>query len=231
MAADHPLRLIRHEGYPKDDLGFLQRTHPLRGQPFGQLVYMADSIMQPMLKPGFGMHSHENVEVVSYVHDGELTHRDNAGHSGTVGAGSFQRITAGTGIAHDESNQTAHPLRMFQIWFAPTRFDVAPDSAVVDTMSVAQTHRFTTVLNPEGHGDAATINADATLSVGRFDDGDDIDLNVGANRAVLLYVVDGLVKVAGETLRARDQLRLSEPTELVGRSGPATTLLLIDSAA
>jgi redox-sensitive bicupin YhaK (pirin superfamily) len=71
--------------------------------------------------------------VVSYVVDGLLTHRDSAGNIGTVPAGAFQRITAGTGIEHDESNRTDRPLRMFQIWFTPDQLDVQPSYATIET--------------------------------------------------------------------------------------------------
>lgn len=180
----------RRADYPNDDLGFLQRIHPLRGRAFGQLVYMADSIMQPMCGPGFGMHPHANVEVISYVVDGELTHRDSAGNVGIVPAGGFQRITAGTGILHDESNRTSRPLRMFQIWFAPAKKDVAPSYASIETAAQEDPNGFMPVIKPGGKG-ALDINADASISLGRFESGEAIEAVVPAGRNALLYMVEG----------------------------------------
>ncbi len=221
----------RRTDYPSDDLGFLQRTHPLRGSAFGQLVYMADSIMQPMRRPGFGMHPHVNVEVVSYVLDGELTHRDSAGNVGVVAAGAFQRITAGTGIAHDESNRTDAPLRMFQIWFEPAEKDVEPSYATVETAGTLPKNAFMRVIGQKDGGSALDINADASISLGRFTASHPVAVEIDAGRAALLYVVRGGIAGDGVALDSQDQLRVSGPARLSLRSIDETELLLIESAA
>lgn len=224
------IELRRRESYPNDNLGFLQRKHPLRGRPFGQLVYMADSIMQPMVKPGFGMHPHVNVEVISYVVDGDLTHRDSAGNVGVVPAGGFQRITAGTGILHDESNKTDKPLRMFQIWFAPEKIDVAPSYATVESEPLLRVGAFAEVIGPGGGG-ALALNADASISVGRFQPGASIDIDVPEGRAALLYVVEGSASWAGQDLRQQDQLRIAGGQRVALEASGPSLLLLIESAA
>jgi hypothetical protein len=224
------IEVRRSSSYPSDDLGFLQRTHPLRGRPLGQLVYVADSVMQPMRTPGFGMHPHRNLEVISYVVDGALTHRDSAGNVGEVPAGAFQRITAGTGIEHDESNRTGAALRMFQIWFAPTVEDVEPSYAVIETAGRLRADAFTSVIAAGSADGSLDINADASISVGCFADGRSIEVLVESGRAALLYVVDGGASWDGGSLDARDQLRISGPAELTLRSKGQTELLLIESA-
>lgn len=222
------IEVRRRASYPADDLGFLQRTHPLRGQPFGQLVYMADSVMQPMLRPGFGMHPHVNVEVVSYVLDGELTHRDSAGNLGIVPAGGLQRITAGTGIEHDESNQTGRPLRMFQIWFAPKLLNVAPGYATIETAGKVPSGEFRPFIgNMAG---ALGINADAAISLGHFAAGEEMMIEAPQNRATMLYVVDGTIEVAGERLLRQDQVRVLGDGQLSVKALEAADLLLIESA-
>ena len=227
---DKPLvELRRHESYPSDDLGFLQRRHPLRGKPLGQLVYVADSVMQPMVKPGFGMHPHVNVEVVSYVVDGELTHRDSSGNVGIVPAGGFQRITAGTGIKHDESNRTDTPLRMFQIWFAPERMDVQPSYDMIESGRLMRDGAFVKLI---GQNDAAALdlNADASISLGRFQTGSKGDIEVPHGRAALLYVVEGSAEWTGQTLRRQDQLRISGRQKIALETSGPTLLMLIESA-
>lgn len=225
-----PVELRRHESYPSDNMGFLQRKHPLRGKPFGQLVYMADSIMQPMVKPGFGMHPHVNVEVISYVVDGDLTHRDSAGNVGIVPAGGFQRITAGTGIEHDESNKTDKPLRMLQIWFAPDALDVAPSYATVESEPLLRDGAFAEVIGSGGGGPLG-LNADASIAVGRFQPGASIDIDIPAGRAALLYVVEGSASWGGETLRQQDQLRIAGGQRLTIGAADPSLLLLIQSSA
>lgn len=225
------VELRRSGDYPSDDLGFLKRTHPLRGRAFGKLVYMADSIMMPMRQPGFGMHPHVNVEVISYVVDGALTHRDSAGNVGIVPAGAFQRITAGTGVEHDESNRTDAPLRMFQIWFAPSVPNVEPNYAVIETAGKTRAGAFTPVIRTGGEEGALDINADASISVGRFDDGQPIDVDVPAGRAALVYAVIGGAMWNGQAIETRDQMRVHGPARLALRSVGASELLLIESAA
>jgi quercetin 2,3-dioxygenase len=223
--------LRRRASYPSDDLGFLQRTHPLRGSPFGRLVYMADSIMQPMQEPGFGMHPHANVEVISYVVDGALTHRDSAGNVGVVPAGSFQRITAGTGIQHDETNGTDTPLRMFQIWFEPETRDVAPEYAVIDSTRLMRYGDFALIIDTNTRDGALTVNADASIALGRFARGQQIDFDVSDGRAALLYVVEGAAKWGDNRIGRQDQLRIKGPQRLTLEAGEEALLLLIESAA
>ncbi len=222
------VEIRRRVSYPSDDLGFLQRTHPLRRQPFGQLVYMADSIMQPMRRPGFGMHPHVNVEVVSYVVDGELTHRDSAGNVGIVPAGGFQRITAGTGIEHDESNRTDQPLRMFQIWFAPTVLNAEPGYETIETAGTIVEGAFNPVIGSAPS--ALGINADATISLAKLGDGKELEIEVPAGRAALLYVVEGAVALQDAGLDRQDQARVVGPAALKVVGLEAADLLLIESA-
>jgi hypothetical protein len=225
------IEIKRHESYPSDDLRFLQRTHPLRGAPFGRLVYVADSIMQPMRTPGFGMHPHANVEVVSYVVDGELTHQDSQGNVGVVPPGGFQRITAGTGIRHDESNRTSTPLRMFQIWFEPAALDVSPDYDVISSEPLMRPNAFATIMSPTGGSAAMPVNADATISVGRFAAGKTASIDVGEGRAALLYLVEGSATWDGTLLHRQDQLRLWGATFVQLVPTEDSLFLWIESAA
>lgn len=222
------VEIRRRVGYPSDDLGFLQRTHPLRRQPFGQLIYMADSIMQPMKRPGFGMHPHVNVEVVSYVVDGELTHRDSAGNVGIVPAGGFQRITAGTGIEHDESNRTDRPLRMFQIWFEPTVLNAEPGYETIETAGTIAEGAFKPVIGSAPG--ALGINADASISLAKLGEGNGLEIEVPAGRAALLYVVKGAVALKDAGLDRQDQARVVGPATLEVVGLEAADLLLIESA-
>ncbi len=225
------IQVRRKQDYPHDDLGFLQRIHPLRGAPFGRLIYMADSIMQPMREPGFGMHPHVNVEVISYVVDGALSHRDSAGNNGIVPAGAFQRITAGTGVEHDESNRTDAPLRMFQIWFAPRVQNVEPSYATIETAGKTQAGTFYPVIRGDGADHALSINADASISLGHFGDGDPIDIEVAPGRTALIYAVTGGASWNAGSIDAQDQIRVHGPANILLSSVGVSELLLIESAA
>jgi redox-sensitive bicupin YhaK (pirin superfamily) len=88
-------------------------------KPLGNLIVLNDDEIAP--HAGFGLHPHANVEIVTYVHDGIITHRDDQGNVGTVRAGDVQVMSAGTGISHSERNEGDSPVRMFQIWLRPNQ--------------------------------------------------------------------------------------------------------------
>jgi redox-sensitive bicupin YhaK (pirin superfamily) len=93
-------------------------------KPVGNLIVLNDDEIAP--HTGFELHHHANVEIVSYIHDGTLTHRDDQGNVGTVRAGDVQVMSAGTGISHSERNEHDSPVRMFQIWLTPNVSGGAP---------------------------------------------------------------------------------------------------------
>jgi redox-sensitive bicupin YhaK (pirin superfamily) len=93
-------------------------------KPVGNLIVLNDDEIAP--HAGFGLHQHANVEIVSYIHDGTLTHRDDQGNAGTVRAGDVQVMSAGTGIRHSERNEEDSTVRMFQIWLQPNASGGAP---------------------------------------------------------------------------------------------------------
>ena len=119
------LQLRAREELDGGDFGWLKARHhfavnsaghPAHG-PLGSLVVWNDDEIAP--GTGFGLHPHVDMEIISYVREGAVTHRDNAGNSGTTEAGDVQVMSAGTGIRHAEHNAGTVPLKLFQIWLRP----------------------------------------------------------------------------------------------------------------
>ena len=108
------------------DAGWLQAKHHFAIGPYGNpahkavgnLIVLNDDEIAP--HTGFGLHHHENVEIVSYLHEGTVTHRDDQGNIGKTHAGDVQVMSAGTGIRHSEENEEDVPIRLFQIWLKPS---------------------------------------------------------------------------------------------------------------
>ncbi len=175
---------------------------------------------------GFDPHPHRDMEIVTYIREGAITHRDNLGNEGRTEAGDVQVMHAGTGIVHAEYNKETIPTRLFQIWIMPDRRGVAPGWG---TRSFPRTGDGLSVLasgRPHDAGSGALpLNADAAVLAGTLTAGQTVELAFAPGRAAYLVPVNGTVTVNGVTAGARDGVAISgersvtitatEPTEMV----------------
>ncbi len=119
------LQLRSRDEIARADAGWLRARHHFAigpygnpaHKPVGNLIVLNDDEIQP--HAGFPLHHHANIEIVTYVHDGTITHRDDQGNVGAIHAGDVQAMSAGTGIRHSERNDEDSPARLFQIWLTP----------------------------------------------------------------------------------------------------------------
>ena len=208
---------------------------------FGNLRVINEDRIAP--GTGFGRHAHRDMEIVSYVLEGELGHQDSLGNgvagSGTgsdrvVRPGDVQRMSAGTGVVHSEHNHAAgQPTHFLQIWLLPAERGVAP--------SYAQRHfepaelqgtlrRVVAPLSVEGAHGAISINADASIDVGRFDGADAATRALDPARLAYVHVARGRIDVNGHTLDAGDAAMFREEAELRLANGHAAEVLVFDLA-
>jgi quercetin 2,3-dioxygenase len=137
------------------DFGFMQAHLSFKPDlseerhAFRSLITLDDTILQPGAK-GFGLHSHKDVEVVTFVVRGEIKHidPDNDGHTGTLGAKGIQVITAGTGIVHNEENAAGDELHALQIWFKPREKGITPSYAKKTLQTSKYTNQLACILSP-----------------------------------------------------------------------------------
>jgi redox-sensitive bicupin YhaK (pirin superfamily) len=191
---------------------------------------------------GFGTHGHRDMEIVSYVLEGELAHKDSMGNgeAGTVGSGraagvirpgDVQRMSAGRGVRHSEFNhaegQTTHFL---QIWILPDQSGIEPgyEQKHFDAASKRGTLRL--VAAPDGRDGAVTIHADATLSAGLFTGPERAELPLQAGRIAYVHLVRGSLRVNDHTLHAGDAARLDGEPTLVLEGGEDAEVLVFDLA-
>ena len=159
---------------------------------------------------GFGMHPHDNMEIITIVLTGAITHADSEGGHATVSAGGAQVMSAGSGLRHSEMNQGDEPVHLYQIWIEPRVVDIAPRHEERDFSTMPHD-----MLVPIASGfdhDALTINTDAVIYRGIFDEETTWTHMAHAGTGdVFLYVTAWSVDLAtGETLEAGDQARISE---------------------
>jgi len=164
---------------------------------------------------GFGSHSHRDMEILSYVLDGALAHKDSMGADGVLRPGDVQRMSAGTGVVHSEFNGSkTDPVHFLQIWLKPDSPGIAPGYEQ-KTFPAADKHgRLRLVASPDGAAGSLRINADARVYAGVFDAGQKADLTLGDGRHAWVQVAEGRVRVNGQELASGDGVAISDERHL-----------------
>jgi redox-sensitive bicupin YhaK (pirin superfamily) len=175
---------------------------------------------------GFGTHGHRDMEIISYVLEGQLEHRDNMGNGGVIHPGEVQRMSAGTGVLHSEKNPAGEPVHFYQIWILPRERNIRPSYEQKNFPAEERTGRLRLVASPDGRDGSVTIHQDVELYSAILG-GDGITHTFGKDRHGWLQVARGEVTLNGNTLKAGDGAAISgEPSITV--SGPGAEVLLFD---
>lgn len=203
------------------DIGWLDSRHTFafgRGIPRGDgpdpmgfrgLRVINDDRVAPGM--GFETHAHDNMEIVSYIVEGELAHRDSMGTEETIARGGFQLTSAGSGITHSEFNPSDKSgTRFIQIWIKPGKTDTSPRYDRLGADADASRNALRLVASPNGRDGSMQIGADATISVALLDAGKGVLAPIGAGRAGFVQVVQGSVRVMGEILDEGDGLAVED---------------------
>jgi len=180
---------------------------------------------------GFGTHPHRDMEIISYVVDGELEHRDSMGNGSVIRPGEVQRMSAGTGVTHSEFNGSKHaPVRFLQIWIEPARQGIEPDYEQRAFSAEPQAEGLRLVVDPEGAEGAVRINADARMYRGLLDGGQTVEHTVAPGRHAWIQVVRGKVEIDGQLLDTSDGASTSEPGALTIEAREPSEVLIFDLA-
>lgn len=178
---------------------------------------------------GFDMHRHREMEIVTIVLSGAITHQDSLGNRKRVIAGEIQVMSAGTGIKHSEYNLEDKELHLYQIWFLPNQSELTPSYDQKDFSKIERSNRLLTVTSGKNEdNDALYINADARLSLGQLDKAKSFKHTTGQNEKAFVYVIDGKLKVNGLDLKSGDQARIESEGDLYFSGEEATNFVLID---
>ena len=182
---------------------------------FGALRVLNDDIVQGGM--GFGMHPHDNMEIITIVLDGELEHKDSMGNGSVIRPGEVQVMSAGTGIQHSEFNPSeTNEVSLLQIWVFPDKKNLEPryDQARFENQEMAG--RWRLVISPAGEQNSLWIHQQAWFSMGNFSKGEVAELkrNKPGNNWYL-FVISGALRVGEETLQARDGVEIEESGDLL----------------
>lgn len=181
---------------------------------------------------GFGEHGHKDMEIISYVLQGNLAHKDSMGNVKGIPPGDVQRMSAGQGVRHSEFNhapdQTTHFL---QIWIEPNVRGIAPGYEQKTFSDAEKQGQLRLVAAPDGASGAVTIHADAALYAGLLNEGDVVNLPLDPSRKAYVHLVRGALSVNGEALKAGDAVALADEPLLKLDAADQAEVLVFDLAA
>jgi quercetin 2,3-dioxygenase len=177
---------------------------------------------------GFGTHGHRDMEIVSYVLEGALAHKDSMGTGSTIVPGDVQRMSAGTGVTHSEFNASRdEPVHFLQIWILPDRAGHAPGYEQKRFDADRKRGQLCLVASPDGAHDSVTLHADVRLYATLLDAGSSVSHTVRPGRHAWIQVAKGAVDAAGVALEAGDGASTSDTGEIVVRGGQGGGQVLV----
>ncbi|WP_066762198.1 pirin family protein [Croceicoccus pelagius] len=183
-------------------------------------------------RSGFPPHPHSDMEIITYVRKGAISHRDSLGNEGRTAAGDVQVMSAGTGITHAEYNLEDEATELFQIWVLPDRKGLAPSWGQLEFPKGTRAGNWVTLASGrkgETGSDVLSMNADARVLAATLDEGETIDLDLVGDRHYYMVPIGGTVEVNGKTANDRDGVAVTGEERLSVTAISPVELLMVDS--
>ncbi len=197
---------------------------------FSDLLVINEDRVQP--GRGFDTHGHRDMEIFSYVLEGELAHKDSMGTGSTIRPGDVQMMSAGSGVRHSEYNASASDLVHFlQIWIVPDRTGVEPRYQQQHFAEADKRGRLRLIISPDGAEGSLQVYQDARVLAGCFEGEEEGALDLAADRYAYVHVARGQLTVNGQTLEAGDGLKLRGERRLQFEQGRDAEVLVFDLRA
>ena len=203
--------------------------HDNRFMGFGPLRVINDDRVTP--GAGFDTHGHRDMEIVTYVLEGALEHKDSLGTGSVIRPGDVQRMSAGTGILHSEFNHSkTEPVHFLQIWILPDRAGIEPGYEQKAFAESDRRDRLALLASRDGRDGSVTVHQDIDLLGGLLSPGTVVEHRLGEGRVAWLHVAEGAATVNGEWLETGDGLAVRDETLLTIEAADTTNLLVFDMA-
>lgn len=194
---------------------------------FGPLRVINEDRVAP--GKGFGTHGHRDMEIISYVLEGELAHRDSMGNGSVIRPGDVQRMSAGTGVRHSEYNHATQQVTHFlQIWILPDRTGIEPSYQEQHFEAADKQGRLRLVASPDGADGSVLVHQDMRLYAGLFDGEERASLDIAPGRRAYVHIARGRVSVNGRALEAGDAARLEGEALVELSQGSGAEVLVFD---
>jgi redox-sensitive bicupin YhaK (pirin superfamily) len=201
--------------------------HDPRWVRFQDLRVINEDWVEP--EAGFGMHPHQDMEIITVQVDGELRHRDSLGSGSTLRAGEVQVMSAGTGISHSEANPSrGESSHLLQIWILPERKGIEPRYEQKAFPETERRGRLQPVATPDGRGGSLRIHQDASLFLGSMESGKSLSYAPAPGRHAWVQVARGAVELNGMAMKQGDGAAVSDETSLRLLASEDSDILLFD---
>ena len=229
--------IIRSDTRGGADHGWLKSKHTFSFADYHNPSMMGFAklrvVNEDWIEPGqgFGTHPHKDMEIVTYMIDGALEHKDSMGNGSVIRPGELQRMTAGTGVFHSEFNHSAdEQAHLLQIWILPERNGLEPGYEQKLFPSEEKRNQWRLVGSRDGRDGSLTIHQDVNLWSTELGDGEEIAYEFNGKRRGFMQVVRGSIEVEGETLEAGDALATQDHESFAVHANNSAELLLFDMA-
>ncbi|WP_447981819.1 pirin family protein [Achromobacter kerstersii] len=180
---------------------------------------------------GFGTHGHRDMEIITYVLDGAIAHKDSMGSGSTIQPGNVQRMSAGRGVMHSEFNPLPDTeTHMLQIWIEPDVTGIAPEYEERSFSDAQKRGRLQALVSPDGEDGSMKIHQDARLYGGLFDGDESATLNLAAGRRSWVHVARGSIVVNGTELSTGDAVAITDESRVELSGGKQAEVLVFDLA-
>jgi quercetin 2,3-dioxygenase len=228
------IKIVRSDERHFSDLGWLKtywlfsfdHYYDPDNLQFGALRVFNDDVVAS--QTGFPTHSHREMEIITIVLSGEITHRDSTGANTVIKAGEVQRMTAGTGISHSEYNLADQPVHLYQIWILPGERGLKPGYDQRSFAAEAVKNRLSPVASGRDLAGVVSVHTDATIYMSELEAGNSLDFSAGPSRGVFLYVTTGDLGINEQRLRTKDQARIEGEHALRIEAFDDSSFVLLD---
>jgi len=194
---------------------------------YGPLRVINEDRVQPGM--GFGTHGHRDMEIVSYVLDGELSHKDNIVNGSIIRPGDVQRMTAGRGVMHSEFNPSdSKPVHFLQIWIEPDARGLTPSYEQKRVEPARRRGRLALIASPDGRDGSVTVHQDVRVYAVDLDGDERVEHEVPAGRRAYVHLARGSLALGDTRLGAGDAAKIEGPARIVLAHGEAAEALLFD---
>jgi quercetin 2,3-dioxygenase len=197
---------------------------------FGPLRVINEDRVQP--GQGFGTHAHQDMEIISYVLDGALEHKDSMGTGSVIRYGDVQRMSAGTGVRHSEFNHsTSEPVHFLQIWIIPQRRGIAPSYEEKRFPEESKRGRLCLIASNDGREGSVRVHQDVAIYASIVDGADRLEHVLEPGRIAYLHLIRGTLSANGIALKGGDALKISDEKRIAVEGARDAEFLLFDLPA
>ncbi len=194
---------------------------------FGPLRVINEDRVQPAM--GFGTHGHSDMEIISYVLDGALEHKDSMGTGSVLHYGDVQRMSAGSGVRHSEFNHSPDaPVHFLQIWIQPNVKGIAPSYEEKHFSPQQKQGQLRLIASSDGRDDSVLIHQDASIYASILNGGEKLEHTLDANRLAYVHLIRGHLTVNGKALATGDAIKISDEQLITIEQAQAAEFLLFD---